>query len=152
VRQAQLDLLREELALLAAAEQSLHYSYGRCLELGLKAEYTPEEQERFESLANRFARMSDILAQKVFRLIDRLDLDDQGSVRDRMNRAEKKGLVTDADAFSELRELRNRIAHEYVPTAVQTIFREVLSAVPALLDSGERVRAYCKRYAAQGEK
>ena len=71
---------------------------------------------------------------------------------DRINRAEKKGLVKDAEAFRERRELRNRIAHEYVPTAVQTIFREVLDAVPALLDSGDRVRAYCKRYAAQGEK
>ena len=151
MKQAELDLLREELALLAGAEQSLRYSYARCLELGRKPEYTPDEQERFESLTSRFARLSDILTQKVFRLIDHLDLDDRGTVRDRINRAEKKGLVADADHFAELRELRNRIAHEYVPTAVLTIFHEVLEAIPVLLDTVNRVRHYCARYEARGE-
>jgi len=67
------------------------------------------------------------------------------------DRTRKKGLVADADHFAELRELRNRIAHEYVPTAVLTIFHEVLEAIPVLLDTVNRVRDYCARYEARGE-
>lgn len=145
------EVLNEELALLAGAEEVLRYSYQRCLEVGKKETYTPEEQERFESLNSRFARLSDILVQKLFRLIDRLDLEDRGTVRDRINRAAKKGLVEDADSFAELRELRNRIAHEYVPSAIHTIFHEVLDACPVVLAVGGRVREYCRRYDGEGE-
>lgn len=146
MKDAERVVLREALGLLAGAEEALRYSYARCLALGKKETYTPEEQERFESLSSRFARLSDILVQKVFRLIDRLDLDDRGTVRDRINRAAKGGLVDDAERFAELRELRNRIAHEYVPAAVQTIFHEVLDGAPVVLAVGDRVRAYCRRY------
>ena len=39
------------------------------------------ELEHFESLTGRFARLSDLLIQKIFRLIDQLDLEDLGTVR-----------------------------------------------------------------------
>jgi hypothetical protein len=129
---------------MTGAEEALRYSYRRCLEVGKRETYTPEEQERFESLSSRFARLSDILVQKVLRLIDRLDLEDRGTVRDRIKRAAKKGLLENAERFAELRELRNRI--EYVPAAIQTIFHEVLDATPTVLAVGDRVRAYCERY------
>ena len=60
-------------------------------------------------LSARFARVSDILVQKIFRLIDILDLEDSGTVLDRINRAEKKDLVGSAREFIEIRELRNRV-------------------------------------------
>lgn len=90
--------------------------------------------------------MSDILIQKIFRLVDELDLDTQGTIRDRINRAEKKELIVSSDVFIEIRMVRNDIAHEYLPEAIHGIFGKVLALTPHLLDGVERTIAYCNKY------
>lgn len=141
-------LLEQQLLAMAQMETLLKWSLDRCQAIPLTADQMPEHEdlEKFESLTARFARFNDILLQKIFRLIDTIDLDDGGTVRDRINRAEKKGLIEDAQRFIEIRELRNRIAHEYQPEAMSIIFPETLQATPTLLDIAERVRRYCLRY------
>lgn len=144
MKQASVDLLRDELAALDKAAEYLQFSYQRCVELAGKAELTSVELERFESLTGRFARLSDLLIQKVFRLIDQFDLEDMGTVRDRINRAEKKRLIESADEFIRIRELRNAIAHEYSADAMNEIFTLVQRYSPALLDAVARTRTYAK--------
>ena len=139
-------ILQKELKLLADATDVLEYSFNKCSRIGLKQNYQPEELESFESFTGRFARLSDILIQKIFRLIDEIDLETQGTVRDRINRAEKKGLIKSSDTFVEIRMVRNDIAHEYLPEAIQEIFVKVLELTPAILDSVERVKAYSQKY------
>nr|MDT0253706.1 hypothetical protein [Endozoicomonas sp.] len=133
---------------MAQTEALLKWSQDRCQTVQLAGDQMPEQEdlEKFESLTARFARFNDILLQKIFRLIDTIDLDDTGTVRDRIHRAEKKGLIEDAQRFIEIRELRNSIAHEYQPEALSIIFPETLQATPVLLDIAERVRKYCLRY------
>lgn len=139
-------LLVKELKLLCDAREVLEYSLRKCGTIGIKELYEPEELESFESFTGRFARLSDILIQKIFRLVDELDLDAQGTIRDRINRAEKKGLIISSDIFVEIRMIRNDIAHEYLPEAIRDIFGKVLSLAPHLLDSVERTIAYCTKY------
>lgn len=145
----QLLLLQKELMLLDDAAKILAYSFGKCSSIGIKEEYDPDELDRFESLTGRFARLSDILIQKMFRLIDIIDLEMPGTVRDRINRAEKKGLIGSADTLVEIRILRNDIAHEYLPEAIRDIFRKVLELAPYLLDSVDSVKKYCEKYQAR---
>lgn len=85
-----LSLLKEELTALESATEILRYSYEICKKVGIKEQPTFDEMDRFEAFTNRFARPSDIIVQKICRLIDQIDLEDGGSVRDRINRAEKK--------------------------------------------------------------
>ena len=141
-------MLEQQLLAMAQIEALLKWSLDRCQPIPMTAgqKLAQEDLEKFESLTARFARFNDILLQKIFRLIDTIDLDDTGTVRDRINRAEKKGLIEDAQRFIEIRELRNSIAHEYQPEALSVIFPETLQATPALLDVAERVRKYCLRY------
>lgn len=139
-------LLLRELKVLDDARQVLLYSFDKCRAIGIKETYQPEELESFESFNGRFARLSDILIQKIFRLVDELDLDTQGTIRDRINRAEKKGLIVSSDVFIEIRIVRNDIAHEYLPEAIHDIFGKVLSLTPHLLEGVERTIAYCKQY------
>jgi hypothetical protein len=64
------DLLQEELRLMDGAASILAYSYERCQEIGFKVEYCYDELDRIEAITSRFARLSDILLQRIFRLID----------------------------------------------------------------------------------
>lgn len=136
-------LLINELKLLSDARDVLLYSYNKCSAIGIKESYQPEELESFESFTGRFARLSDILIQKIFRLVDELDLDTQGTIRDRINRAEKKELIDSADIFVEIRIVRNDIAYEYLPEAIHDIFGKALLLTPHLLRGVERTIAYC---------
>ncbi len=61
--------LDEHLALLHKSVIALEYSYNKCRAIGEKEEYDLEQQESFEALTSRFARTSDILAQKVFKTL-----------------------------------------------------------------------------------
>ena len=141
-----ISVLDNELKLLSDATEVLVYSLDKCSKIGIKPQYEPEELESFESFTGRFARLSDILIQKIFRLIDEIDLDTQGTIRDRINRAEKKELISSADLFVEIRMVRNDIAREYLPEAIKEIFVKVLDLAPALLDGVARVKKYCEKY------
>ncbi|MHC4269489.1 MAG: hypothetical protein ACYSTS_13600 [Planctomycetota bacterium] len=89
--------------------------------------------------------MSDMLIQKVFRLIDKIEFDDEGTIRDRINRAEKKGLIESADTFIQIRIVRNDIAHEYHTENLKDIYKKVLELTPYLLNCVERIIVYCKK-------
>ena len=134
-------LLARQLQQMHKAAEGLSWSLTRCQALDY-AQLDKEGEEKFETLTARFARMSDILIQKVFRLIDQLDLESQGTVRDRINRAEKKGLILSARDFVIIRELRNAIAHEYEESALADIHKEVLRLTPMLLNVPKAVQHY----------
>ena len=138
-------LLAEELKLLEYSNDMLAYSYNTCRNIGIKEEYTFEELDKFEALTSRFARTGDMLIQKIFRSIDILELERPGSVIDRINRAEKRGLISSAEIFKEIRFLRNDISHEYIPTVIEQIFEKILELTPYLIDSVNRVKKYSEK-------
>ncbi|HCY37965.1 MAG: hypothetical protein DKM50_04890 [Candidatus Margulisiibacteriota bacterium] len=140
-----LALLNEELSILDNSVNVLNYSYNKCLTIGIKEKYQPAELESFESLTGRFSRLSDIIIQKIFRLLDSLELESSGTIIDRLNRAEKRGLIASAETYKQIRFLRNSIAHEYVQEVIEDIFAEVLKYVPDLLYTVERIKTYAKK-------
>jgi uncharacterized protein YutE (UPF0331/DUF86 family) len=148
--QAELNrLLSEELRILEKATDILNYSYKNCQAIGVKEKYSYEELDKFEALTSRFCRLIDFLIQQIFRLIEKIELEDPGSARDSINRAEKRGLIESADVFIKIRLLRNQIVHEYEEEELQGIFGSVLEYTPHLLDSANRVKQYVKKYTTQ---
>lgn len=139
------DNLKQELRDLEKARDVLRYSYEKCQAIELMDGLSYDEQESFEALTSRFARLSDLIIQKIFRLLDILDLEEEGTIRDRINRAEKKGAIHSADDFIEIRILRNEIAHEYKSETIYAIFEKVLEYTPKLLESVETITAYARK-------
>ena len=146
IHEKHLALLRESLNRLADAERWLRRSYAQCSQIDLGAALSDLEYDAFENLTSRFARVSDMVLQKIFRSIDHLELEEGGTLLDVLNRAEKRGLVASADQFRELRELRNEIAHEYALDDLKALFASVLEHTPALLAILDNIRAYCRKY------
>ena len=141
-----LDSLKQQMAELEKASGALAYSLGKCSKTGLHTGLSDEELESFEALTSRFARLGDILIQKILRYFDTLDLEDQGTVRDRINRAEKKEIIRSAEEFIQIRLLQNEIAHEYKADTIYDIFERVLVYSPVLMEAVDQVMAYAKRY------
>ena len=141
-----IQLLKETLARLDDTERWLLRSYTICSKIGLKENYTDEEYDAFETLTSRFARVGDLLLQKVFRTIDQLELEDTGTLLDALNRAEKRGLVDSADSFRAIRELRNEIAHEYRLEDLQQLFAKALELSDKLFAYIDQSKQYCEKY------
>jgi len=127
-------LLAEECENLRSASAHLQFSIVRTRELiqRVMEAISPEELERLESLASRFARLADMLIQRVMRLVDEIELTPSGSVLDRIYRAEKRGWVSRADVLVRIRELRNLIAHEYAADKMAEIYEAVFMLSPEL--------------------
>ena len=136
-----LQLLAQELSSLQLAAGHLALSQERCRHLiGVKG-LQPEDLERLESLTSRFARLADLLVQRIFRLIDDIELAGSGTVLDRIYRAEKRGWGAAAELV-KIRELRNLIAHEYANEQMADIYVAVAALTPSLLSVVPRVTAY----------
>jgi uncharacterized protein YutE (UPF0331/DUF86 family) len=149
---AEIEYLEELLGRLQKSVATLDYSYVICKGIGIKEKYVAEEQDRFESLTAKFARLSDLIIKQAIKLIDILDLDEPPeTVRDSINRAEKKGLIESGIRFIEIRKLRNRIAHEYAESEedISEIYKEVLQSTPLLFDSVSRIINYCRKHTSQ---
>jgi len=136
-------LLKSELKLMNDASSILEYSYKKCLKIKLKDQLTIKELDAFENLTSRFARLSDIVIQKVIKTIHTINLDDITTVRDSINAAEKMNLIKSAGVMIEMRELRNSIVHEYMPDAIKSIFISILRLTPHLQKDIKLLNLYC---------
>ena len=137
-------ILREQLHLLRAAASVLEESRGRVASFAgrLGGELSVGERESCEALTSRFARLNDFLVQRVFRTLDQIELMDEGSPLDRLQRAEARSLIASAERWRELRMLRNAIAHDYLIESADRVLLDTLAASPELLETADRLVRY----------
>lgn len=117
--------------------------------LKLKAKTIPDlknksldELEPWEAFSSRFARCTDIFLSKYIRLLI-LDLDPgfRGEMRDVLDKAEKALLISNADEWMKIRELRNKIAHEYTKDDLQKTLVDILKFTPFVLNELTRFKS-----------
>ena len=107
-------------------------------------ELDKSDWDTLEALSSRFARLSDLLLQKLYRAIDRVELQLPGSLIDVVNRAEKRGLVDDVNGIRDMRDLRNEIAHEYKIDDLLAHYEEIYQMTPELLEMVKRAEGYIR--------
>lgn len=150
---AELELLdivyfKEQLGLAHKMVEALRYSFERAtpmmpqFEDDFSVAISLEQAEILEALTSRFARLADILVQKLFRAIDVLELTDEGSLIDRFNRMEKRGIVTNAQELIEIRKLRNRIAHDYALEDLIPLYKSVFPQCEMLFNVVDAIADY----------
>jgi hypothetical protein len=104
-----------------------------------------DERETLEALTSRYGRALDFLTQKLLRSIDRIELTDDGSVLDRVNRFKKRLVLRDDINYAELKDLRNQIVHEYVIDETDRVVHEVLRFAPLVEEMLLKARQYCEQ-------
>jgi uncharacterized protein YutE (UPF0331/DUF86 family) len=139
-------LLEENLQQAREAAGHLSVSASRCKGFALQPPYSEENLIELEALTSRFSRLSDILIQKIFKTIERLDAETPGTVRDRILQAEKKEIISSSEAFLEIRDMRNTIAHDYDNANFNEVVAFVMKNTDILLQSVDAAEAYSKKY------
>lgn len=142
------NLLKYQLIILDAASQVLKESYQRVeqvLRKGKGQVLSVGDKESCEALTARFARLFDFLFQKVFRTLDQVELQEEGTGIDRLNRSEKRGIISSSNRWRELKELRNEIAHEYLIEQSDRALIDTFKSTPELLSAVEQVKLYVEK-------
>ncbi|MDQ6845351.1 MAG: hypothetical protein M3Z92_13540 [Bacteroidota bacterium] len=85
-----LQYLKENFKQAEEAAFHLNISCERCKRFIDNEDVTEEQLIDLEAVTARFARLSDLLIQKIFKTIDQLDATTPGTVRDRIMQAEKR--------------------------------------------------------------
>jgi hypothetical protein len=135
-------LLQTEWDLLEKSVNTLHLSIEKCNTIGIKKEYSFEEQESFDSLSSKFNRSSDLFTQKVIRTVWILLHEGFIPFIDQMNICEKIGIIENANQMITIRDLRNQISHEYIPEALFELTPEVIEQTHNLTQNIERCGQY----------
>lgn len=135
-------LLAHNWELLQNSLDTLIKSVEKAQAIGRKKDYTFEEMETFDSLTSKFNRTSDIFLQKIIRTLWELLHEDKMPLIDILNRAEKLEIIHSADDMLEIRDVRNQIAHEYIPEAIQELVPEVIDLSQALEENINTCKAF----------
>jgi len=111
---------------LLAALRLLFASIQDFQEFDPKRDYTPKEREPFDALSDRYLRAFESCLKffKTWERVNEASVSD--TFRDLLLRMEKQGFISKAQTWVELRDLRNRIAHEYLPEELARIYREIV--------------------------
>ena len=78
------------------------------------------------------------MTQQIFRVSDRIELLEEGSIIDRLNRAEKRRWIGSAERWKEILLLRIRNSHEYADKIRLAIVRDAWRLTPELLECVNR--------------
>jgi hypothetical protein len=130
-------------------DKSLYWlkrSFDKCQSLDINDNLTDDNYDDLETLTSRFARTSDMIIQKVFRAIDKVELTEGGSLIDVINRACKREIINSTDEIREIRDLRNEIAHSYVTEELKPFLTDIKNQVPILFKITENTKKYTEKY------
>lgn len=117
------------------ALKHLRYSYEKVKKIKLnQKEWSEAELGVLESFSSRFARSTDLLVSKYFRLIaTEKDPAYRGSVIDLLNASEKWGLIESSKTWQRIRQLGNVAAHDYSAEDLSALFHELFELTPKAL-------------------
>jgi len=142
------DQLRASADELAAAVEHLTFSRDSVNQLEVvqaTEDWSPEALEKVEALTSRFARVVDLLIHRVLRSIDFYELQEPGTLLDVANRAERRGLIDSVDWLREMKDARNRIAHDYTGERLPELVRFCQDEMSALLLACERTMEHIEQ-------
>ena len=98
-----------------------------------------------EAFLARFSRMQDSIGGKLIPHLLLLEGEDPGSLLDNINRMEKRALLPSARNWVNMRQLRNKLVHEYVEDEDE--FASSLNTANKYIDELIQIFRNIKRYA-----
>ena len=92
----------------------------------LKGSYTSDELEPYDALSGRFIRAVEVCI-KTFRSYEFYMFGEVSQTfRDLLNNMAKLDIISDIDLWFEMRNVRNRIVHDYLPEKIKEIYDDIM--------------------------
>jgi hypothetical protein len=103
--------------------------------------------ERLDAFVSRFGRLQDTVGDKLLPALLISMAEKPGAAIDNLDRAEKLGFIESADAWMEMRRLRNQMVHEYIEdlAILASALRTGHAFVPSLVKSARICLEQAKR-------
>lgn len=135
-------LVRKELRHLLATDRRLFaedFTPARVRQL----EQDEELAERVEAFVSRFGRLQDTLGDKLLPAYLAAHGERTATFVENLDRAERLGLVRDAQSWFDMRRLRNQMVHEYIddPVVLASALQAGHAFVPELAATAQRLGA-----------
>lgn len=117
------------------------------LEIARNIETDPILAERLDAFVSRFGRLQDTVGDKLLPALLSAMAENTGPAIDNLDKAEKFGWIESADAWMEMRRLRNQMVHEYIEdlAVLTSALQSGHAHVPALVEAARRCVAQARR-------
>lgn len=93
----------------------------------LNKTYSPLEAEPYDALCDRFIRAIET-AIKYFVSYEKLMFaENSETLRDLLNRMEKLHLISSSEIWFKMRDVRNRIVHDYLPEKIKDMYDSIIN-------------------------
>ena len=109
-------------------------------------DYSADEREPYDALTDRFIRAVEMCLQ-FFRGFERLEFGEESlTLRDRLNRMERLGLITSVELWMKMRDVRNRAVHDYQPDQLKRMYDDMMEIFgPELLGCAGEIEKSLER-------
>ena len=99
--------------------------------------------ERLDAFVSRFGRLQDNLGDKFLPQLLSAMAEKPGAAIDNLDRAERLGWIESAEAWLEIRKLRNQMVHEYIEdlTLLTSALQTGHNHVSTLVAAGQKMMA-----------
>ena len=122
----QTEVTKRELAKMFDTVALVQASLDKLASYDATRNYSSDESEPYDALSDRFIRAVEI-SLKFFRSYERLQFaEESDTLRDRLNRMEKLELISSVEQWFNMRDVRNRIVHDYLPNEIKQMYDDIM--------------------------
>ncbi len=119
-------LLKAASAKALASIDLLESSLRNYIDYDVDRQYTHDELVPYDALSDRFIRAVEI-AIKYIKTWELVNFGiNSGTLRDTLNKAEKNDLITDIEIWLLMRNIRNKIVHDYLPDEIEETYNLIV--------------------------
>lgn len=141
---------QHQLRLHAAWEEAASFKHFKAKAAAV-GEFTDEQVRTLDQLLFRFGKLQDAIGTRLLPATLQLvqEWRDNEPFLDKLNRAEKLGILPSVEQWQLLRELRNQTAHEYPdqPEIARENLRRLIASVPLLENAHQQLTSWVESHA-----
>lgn len=140
----QKDLICQAYENLEKSASLLKYSLSNYKPFDPSVPYSYEDLEGYDALSFRFEKYVEVLIY-FFKTVEiYLFAEPSETLRKRLEKMAKLGLVSDIEQYMEARTLRNKIAHTYTPEKLEYIYSSIVKFGKMFLEDFDKIKRFVK--------
>jgi uncharacterized protein YutE (UPF0331/DUF86 family) len=138
-----IDILKEELPLFDKSINQFKEIYEDVKSIELNKNLQKGDLYLLDTYSSRFARCIDVFENKILKTIAAIVDGRAMTALDVFNKMEQLKIISDAKQFYKIKQLRNRMVHEYAEKDWLLIISAAVNYAPTIIESYQTTINYC---------